>query len=41
VAAGTPALHLQRMVFMLDETPLEWGIAYNHLPGSYFQAEIS
>jgi GntR family transcriptional regulator len=41
VAVGTPALQLQRLVFMLDGSPVEWGTAYNHLPGSFFMAEMA
>lgn len=40
VAAGTPALHFERIVYMLDGSPVEWGTAHSHLPGSYFMAEI-
>jgi GntR family transcriptional regulator len=40
VAAGTPALQAQRLVFMLDQSPLEWGTAHISLPGSYFQTDV-
>jgi GntR family transcriptional regulator len=40
VATGTPALHIHRVVFTLDQSPLECGIAHCHLPGSYFLADM-
>lgn len=40
VAAGTPVLLRERLVFMLDGPPLELGIAYFYLPGGYYLAEL-
>jgi GntR family transcriptional regulator len=40
VAAGTPVLHLDRVVHMLDGPPLEWSRGHCYLPGSYYLAEV-
>jgi len=40
VACGTPVIHLERVVLMLDGPPLEWSRAHCHLADSYYLAEV-
>lgn len=40
VACGTPVIHLDRVVLMLDGPPLEWSTAHCHVAGGYYLAEV-
>jgi GntR family transcriptional regulator len=41
VAQGMPLMQLDRVIFTFDGRAVEWRMAYCHLPGSYYLAEIS
>ena len=41
IASGTPVLRRERVVFVLDGAPTEWGVARCHLVGGYYRAEIN
>lgn len=39
--SDTPVVELDRVVFTMDNRrPVEWRLAYSHLPGSYYLAEF-
>jgi GntR family transcriptional regulator len=40
VASGTPVLHLDRVVSMLDGPPLEWSTAHCHIAEGYYLSEV-
>jgi len=41
VAAGTRVMKLDRVIFTLDGTPVEWRVAYCHLARGCYHAEMS
>jgi GntR family transcriptional regulator len=41
VASGVPVMQLDRVIFTFDGRAVEWRVAYCHLPGSYYVAEIN
>jgi len=40
IAPGTTVLLRDRVVFMLDGPPVEWGTSHLHLPGGFYLAEM-
>jgi GntR family transcriptional regulator len=40
VACGTPLLHLERVVLMLDGPPLEWSTAHCPMADGYYLADV-
>jgi GntR family transcriptional regulator len=40
IAAGTPVMQRDRVVFLLNGPPVEWGVAQCHLDGGYYVAEL-
>ncbi len=40
VACGTPVMHLERVVLMLDGPPLEWSRAHCHLVEGYYLSVV-
>jgi GntR family transcriptional regulator len=40
VACGTPVIHLDRVVLMLDGPPLEWSTAYCHIAEGYYLTDV-
>ncbi|MFZ1103617.1 MAG: GntR family transcriptional regulator [Hyphomicrobiaceae bacterium] len=41
IVSGTSVMRRERVVFMLNGAPAEWGVAQCHLVGGYYRAEIS
>lgn len=41
IAPGTPVMLRDRLMFMLDGPPLEWGMTHWHLAGGYYLAEMN
>jgi GntR family transcriptional regulator len=41
IVAGTPVMRRERVVFMLNGRPAEWGVAQCHLAEGYYRAEIN
>jgi GntR family transcriptional regulator len=40
VALGVPLMRLDRVIYTFDGRAVEWRVAYCHLPGSFYLAEI-